>query len=48
MDIKEAFPLSYRTSDQLHGLEINSPTWATPSLIFLENGKGDFFISGIY
>ena len=36
---KGSIPLSYRTSDQLHGLEIKSPTWATPSLIFLENGK---------
>ena len=34
-DYKGTIPLSYRTSDQLHGLKINSPTWATPSLIFM-------------
>ena len=38
-DYKGTIPLSYRTSDQLHDLEINTPTWATPSLIFLEDGK---------
>ena len=43
---KGSIPLSYRTSDQLHGLEINSPTWATPSLIFLENGKEIFSYQG--
>ena len=43
---KGSIPLSYRTSDQLHGLEIKSPTWATPSLIFLENGKEVFSYQG--
>ncbi len=43
---KGSIPLSYRTSDQLHGLEISSPTWATPSLIFLENGKEVFSHQG--
>jgi peptide methionine sulfoxide reductase msrA/msrB len=38
-DYKGSIPLSYRTADQLHGLQIKSPTWATPSVIFLENGK---------
>ena len=37
-----SIPLTYRTSDQLHGLLIKSPTWATPSLIFLDNGKEVF------
>ena len=32
-------PLSYRTASQLEGLTINSPTWATPTVIFFENGK---------
>ncbi|MDC3152783.1 peptide-methionine (S)-S-oxide reductase MsrA [SAR86 cluster bacterium] len=45
-DYKGSIPLSYRTSDQLHGLEISSPTWATPSLIFLENGKEVFSHQG--
>ena len=43
---KGSIPLSYRTSDQIHGLDIKSPTWATPSLIFLENGKEIFSYQG--
>ena len=38
-EYKGTIPLSYRTSDQLHGLNIKSPTWATPSILFIENGK---------
>ena len=45
-DYKGSIPLSYRTSDQLHGLQIKSPTWATPSVIFLENGKEVFAYQG--
>jgi len=45
-DYKGSIPLSFRTSDQLHGLQINSPTWATPSVIFLENGKEVFAYQG--
>jgi len=45
-DYKGSIPLSFRTSDQLHGLQINSPTWATPSVIFLENGKEIFAYQG--
>ena len=36
---KGTIPVSYRTSNQLHGLNIKSPTWATPSILFIENGK---------
>tara|TARA_B100000579_G_scaffold196016_1_gene160214 strand:+ start:581 stop:1840 length:1260 start_codon:yes stop_codon:yes gene_type:complete len=43
---KGSIPLSYRTSNQLHGLQIQSPTWATPSVIFLENGKEVFAYQG--
>jgi peptide methionine sulfoxide reductase msrA/msrB len=43
---KGSIPLTYRTSDQLHGLKINSPTWATPSIIFLENGIEVFAYQG--
>ena len=32
-------PLHYRRAGQLHGLTITTPTWATPTIIFLENGK---------
>ena len=43
---KGSIPISFRTSDQLHGLQIDSPTWATPSVIFLENGKEIFAYQG--
>ena len=45
-DYKGNIPLSYRTSDQLHGLKIKSPTWATPSILFIENGKEIFGYQG--
>ena len=35
-------PLHYRYANQLQGLSINSPTWATPTIILLENGKEVF------
>ena len=43
---KGSIPLTYRTSDQSHDLQIQSPTWATPSVIFLENGKEIFAYQG--
>lgn len=45
-DYKGSIPLSFRTSDQLHGLKIKSPTWATPSILFIENGKEIFGYQG--
>tara|TARA_B100001063_G_scaffold167086_1_gene156042 strand:+ start:1256 stop:2512 length:1257 start_codon:yes stop_codon:yes gene_type:complete len=45
-DYKGSIPMSYRTSDQLHGLKIKSPTWATPSILFIENGKEVFGYQG--
>ena len=38
-DYQGSIPLNYRMATQLEGLIINSPTWATPTIIFLENGK---------
>ena len=36
-------PLEYAvTADQLDGLTIDSPTWATPTILFLEEGKEVF------
>ena len=32
-------PMTYRYASQLDGLTIKSPTWATPTIIFLEDGK---------
>ena len=34
-----SIPLSYRTSSGLNGLKIKTETWATPTVLFLENGK---------
>lgn len=31
--------LTYRTADQLQGLTLTTPNWATPTTFFLENGK---------
>ena len=45
-DYKGSIQMSHRTSDQLHGLQIISPTWATPSIIFLEDGKEVFAHQG--
>ena len=45
-EYKGSIPLSYRTSDQLHGLKIKSPTWATPSILFIENGIEVFGYQG--
>lgn len=41
-----SIPLTFRTSDQLHSLTIDSPTWATPTIILLENGKEVFSRQG--
>ena len=45
-DYNGSIPLSYRTSDQLHGLVLKSPSWATPSILFLENGTEVFGYQG--
>ena len=39
-------PLVFRLASQLEGLAINSPTWATPTILFLENGKEAFGYQG--
>ena len=39
-------PLVFRLASQLQGLAINSPTWATPTILFLENGKEAFGYQG--
>ncbi|WP_163930688.1 peptide-methionine (S)-S-oxide reductase MsrA [Paraferrimonas sp. SM1919] len=38
-DYQGKLPLHYRQSDELKGLTISSPTWATPTILFLEHGK---------
>ncbi|WP_166419006.1 peptide-methionine (S)-S-oxide reductase MsrA [Pseudoalteromonas sp. Z1A8] len=37
-DYKGTIPMSFRYADQLKGLTIKSATWATPTILFLENG----------
>ena len=39
-------PVIFRFAHQLEGLEIDSPTWATPTILFLENGKEVFAHQG--
>jgi peptide methionine sulfoxide reductase msrA/msrB len=45
-DYKGSIPLVYRTAIELNGLEIKSPTWATPTIIFLEDGSEKFSYQG--
>ena len=35
-------PMTFRTAAQLDGLTIKTPTWATPTILFLEQGKEVF------
>ena len=39
-------PLVFRLATQLQGLKIKSPTWATPTILFLENGEEVFGFQG--
>jgi peptide methionine sulfoxide reductase msrA/msrB len=36
---KGSIPMTFRHADELNGLTIKSATWATPTILFLENGK---------
>ena len=35
-------PITFRLASQLDGIELQTPTWATPTIIFLEQGKEVF------
>ena len=37
-DYKGTIPMTFRHADQLNGLTIKSATWATPTILFLEDG----------
>ena len=37
-DYKGTIPMTFRHADQLSGLTIKSATWATPTILFLEDG----------
>ena len=39
-------PLVFRMANQLQGIEIKTPTWATPTILFLENGQEVFGYQG--
>ena len=39
-------PLFYRKATNLEGLIIKTPTWATPTVLFMENGKEKFGYQG--
>ena len=43
---KGTIPLTNRTARQLKGLAINTPTWATPTIVFLDNGTEVFANQG--
>mgnify|MGYP001233982186 CR=1 FL=1 len=41
-DYKGSVPVVWRSATQLEGLQIKSPTWATPTFFFLDEGKEVF------
>ena len=43
---KGTIPLTNRTARQLKDLAINTPTWATPTIVFLDNGTEVFANQG--
>jgi peptide methionine sulfoxide reductase msrA/msrB len=38
-DYKGTIPVTSRLATQLDGLSVTTPTWATPTVLFIENGK---------
>ncbi len=38
-DYQGSIPMTFRLASQLDGLTIKTPTWATPTVLFLEDGK---------
>ena len=45
-DYQGTIPLVSRLATNLEGLEIKTPTWATPTILFLENGREVFGYQG--
>jgi peptide methionine sulfoxide reductase msrA/msrB len=41
-----SIPMHFREASQLQGLELKTPTWATPTIVFLEDGKELFAKQG--
>ena len=45
-DYDGSIPLHYRYSSELHDLQLSSPTWATPTIFFIEDGVEKFSLQG--
>ncbi len=45
-DYEGSIPLHYRYSSDLHDLQLSSPTWATPTIFFIEDGVEKFSLQG--
>ena len=45
-DYDGSIPLHFRYSSDLHNLDLVSPTWATPTIFFLDNGVEKFSLQG--
>jgi peptide methionine sulfoxide reductase msrA/msrB len=41
-DYRGSIPLTFRLASQLQGLQLTTPTWATPTIVFLQDGKEVF------
>lgn len=46
-DYKGSIPMTFRYADQLEGLIIKTATWATPTIIFLEEGREVYARQGV-
>ncbi|PQJ55087.1 peptide-methionine (S)-S-oxide reductase [Psychrosphaera saromensis] len=45
-DYQGSIPMHFRRASQLDGLTITSPTWATPTILFMQDGKEQYAIQG--
>lgn len=45
-DYQGSIPMHFRRASELEGLIVTSPTWATPTLLFMEDGAEKFAIQG--
>ncbi|CCQ11814.1 Peptide methionine sulfoxide reductase MsrA [Pseudoalteromonas luteoviolacea B = ATCC 29581] len=45
-DYQGDIKISYRYADQLDGLSIKTATWATPTILFMDNGKEVYGVQG--
>ena len=46
-DYQGSIPLTFRLANQLQGLQLKTPTWATPTIVFLVDGKEVFGHQGM-